>query len=120
MPVYLKKAYKDDPIFTDSKVVLSLYDDTPATDFSEGFAAKACFGGVTLEDLPLLAERPDGINLARTAAQYSDGIIFGSGNVDERLGSFCSGLGLPVLGYDAASYEDGSYIDDYCGFYDEL
>lgn len=120
VPVYLKKAYKDDPIFTDSKVVLSLYDDTPATDFSEGFAAKACFGGVTLEDLPLLAERPDGINLARTAAQYSDGIIFGSGNVDERLRSFCSGLGLPVLGYDAASYEDGSYIDDYCGFYDEL
>ena len=33
LPLYLKKAYIDDPIFSNSKVVLSLYNDTPAVDF---------------------------------------------------------------------------------------
>ena len=120
VPVYLKKAYRDDPIFSDSMVVLSLYDDTPAAGFSGDFASKALFGGVTMEDLPLLSGQPDGINLAQTAAQYSDGIIFGSADVDVKLRSFCASLGLPALEYDEASYEDGRYIDEYCRFYDEL
>lgn len=120
VPVYLKKAYKDDPIFSESRVVLSLYDDTPAETFSENFAAKACFGSVGAEDIPLLAGRPDGIKLAQTAAQYSDGIIMGCDKVDSRLTAFCKELGLPVLEYDGAAYEDGSYIDEYCSFYDRL
>ena len=41
LPAYLKKAYRDDPIFSSSKVVLSLYDDTPATPFHPAFAQKA-------------------------------------------------------------------------------
>ena len=38
----------------------------------------------------------------------------------ERIRDFCTGLGLPTLEYDEASYENGSYIDEYCGFYDRL
>ena len=120
VPVYLKKAYRDDPIFSESRIVLSLYDDTPSGKFSDNFAAKARFGSVSAEDLALLEGQSDGINLAQTAARYSDGIIYGSGNVDGRIRDFCTGLGLPTLEYDEASYEDGGYIDEYCGFYDRL
>lgn len=120
VPVYLKKAYKDDPIFSESRIVLSLYDDTPAECFSDKFDEKACFGSITPEDIPLLAGHPDGIKLAQTAAQYSDGIIFGSENVDDRISGFCTELGLPLLKYNESSYEDGSYIDEYCSFYDKL
>lgn len=119
VPAYLKKAYKDDPIFSSSKIVLSLYDDTPATAFDPSFADKACFGAVSREDLSLLDEA-DGINLARTAIQYSDGIILGSDNIDSRILEHCQQSGLPVLPYNKAAIEDGSYIDEYCGFYDEL
>lgn len=119
VPVYLKKAYKDDPIFSSSKIVLSVYDDTPAA-FSPDFASKACFGGVTMEDLPLLADKADGINLAKTAAQYSDGVIFGSENVDRNIVDHCKALGLPSLEYDKKALEDGSYVDQYCSFYDNL
>ena len=120
VPVYLKKAYRDDPIFSESRIVLSLYDDTPAETFSGNFADKACFGGVGAEDIPLLAGQPDGIKLAQTAAQYSDGIIMGSDNVDGGITAFCKQLGLPVLEYDGASYQNGSYVDEYCSFYDRL
>ena len=119
IPPYLKKAYKDDPIFSSSKVVLSLYDDTPQTSFGPDFASKIAFGGLGSEDVPLL-EDPTGINLAKTAAQYADGVILGAPTVDEELVDWCKSLGLPVLPFDAKALEDGSYIDAYNAFYDQI
>lgn len=119
VPAYLKKAYKDDPIFSSSKIVLSLYNDTPKEDFNPSFAEKACFGGVGKEDLPFL-EQANGINLARTAIQYSDGIILGSEGIDAELRESCSKSGLPLLEYNPSSIENGTYIDEYCSFYDQL
>ena len=121
VPAYLKKAYKDDPIFAQSKVVLSLYDDvSPEEKFSSDFAALAAFGNVSPEDLPLLKEKPDALHLAKTAASYSDAVILGSENIPEELVSFCRGKNLPLLGYNALRMEDGGYIDDYNAFYDSI
>ena len=120
VPLYLKKAYRDDPIFSSSKVVLSLYDDTPRDSFDAAFADKARFGSAGEEDLSLLREKADGINLAKTAARYSDGIIIGAEGVDDGIVRYCRSMDLPVLDYDGASVEDGSYVDKYCEFYDKL
>ena len=119
VPAYLKKAYKDDPIFSSSKIVLSLYDDTPAASFRPGFAEKAAFGGLTAADLSFL-KKPDGINLAKTAIQYADGVIVGSPEPDAKLLRYCKSKGVPVLPYDAKAMEDGSYIDAYNAFYDTI
>ena len=119
LPLYLKKAYKDDPIFSGSKVVLSLFGDTPKESLGKDFQKTVLFGGITPDDVPLL-ENPDGINLAKTAAQYSDGIILGSPDVDQDIVSWCKELGLPVLPFDAESLASGRYVDEYNGFYDHL
>ena len=119
LPLYLKKAYIDDPIFSNSKVVTSIYDDTPATDFPADFTDKILFGGVTEKDVELLTE-PTGINLAKLAASYSDGLILGAEDIPEDLKAFCLQSGLPVLPYDAEALKDGSYIDSYNSFYDSL
>ena len=119
LPLYLKKIYKDDPIFSSSKIVLSLYDDTPEA-FRPDLAALAKFGDITEEDMPLLVNEATGINLAKTAAQYSDGIIIGSENVDEGLVEYCKGLSVPVLPYNGESMADGTYIDAYNNFYESL
>ncbi|MCQ2147469.1 MAG: glycogen/starch synthase [Bacteroidales bacterium] len=119
LPVYLKKAYKDDPIFANSKVVLSLYDEVGGETFSENFQKLAAFGSVTEEDMPLLAN-PTGINLALTAAQYSDGIIFGSENISQEILDGCAKLGVPTLPFNKEAMESGSYIDEYNSFYDQL
>ncbi|MGN1211237.1 MAG: glycogen/starch synthase [Candidatus Cryptobacteroides sp.] len=120
LPVYLKKAYKDDPIFSNSKVVLSLYDDIPSETFTEDLKGKIIFGGVTEEDLLPIADKADGINLAKLAALYSDGVIMGSNTIPQEVTEYCKGLGVPVLGYDASSIEDGTYIDEYDKFYDSI
>src|SRR5574344_1552023 len=119
VPVYLKKAYKDDPIFSSSKVVRSLYEDTPRASFSPDFADKICFGGIVKQDLPSL-DKPDGIKLAQTAALYSDGVILGAENVEPKIVDYCKSLGLPILPFSRKALDDGSYIDDYCSFYDRL
>lgn len=119
LPLYLKKAYKDDPIFSNSKVVLSIYNDTPKESLDENFQETVLFGGITKEDVPHLAQ-PDGINLAKTAAEYSDGIILGSADVDESIVAHCNGLGLPVLPFDEESLKSGKYIEEYNAFYDQL
>ena len=91
LPLYLKKAYKDDPIFTHAKVVLSLFEDTPAQTLSPGFAV-----------------------------QYSDGVILGSPDVDKSLVEYSKQSGLPLLDYNQESFADGSYMDAYNAFYDNL
>ena len=119
VPVYLKKVFRDDPIFSNSKVVLSLYNDTPATPFAADFAAKALTGSIKPADLPI-SQQPDGIKLAETAAKYSDGIIFASPDLDPKLVKYCKGLKVPVLPFKTGCFEDGSYIDEYDALYDKL
>ena len=118
LPLYLKKAYIDDPIFSNSKVVLSLYNDAPDT-FPEDLKEKMLFSNVTEKDLEILTE-PTGTNLAKLAASYSDGIILGADGISEELTEFCSKAGLPVLPYNAEAIQNGSYIEDYNSFYDNL
>jgi starch synthase len=119
LPLYLKKAYIDDPIFSNSKIVLSLYNDIPGAAFPEDFKSKIAFGGISSDDLAVM-EKPDGINLAKLAASYSDGIIVGSDEVASEVTDFCKEAGLPVLPFSAEALKDGSYIDDYNNFYDNL
>ena len=119
VPLYLKKIYRDDPIFSNSKVVLSLYGDADREVFSKDFAKKIAAGGIRPEDIPLPKD-PDGINLAKTAISYSDAVIFGDAGVDGGLKAHCDALGIPVLPYAEQSVEDGSYIDEYDRFYDQL
>ena len=119
LPLYLKKAYKDDPIFSNAKLVLSLFEDTPAESFAPGFANTLLFGAIKPEDVGL-TDPAGGMELAKLAVQYSDGIILGSPDVAPDLAGHCRQSGLPVLGYEAETFADGSYMDRYNAFYDDL
>ena len=119
LPLYLKKAYKDDPIFSQSKVVLSLYGDTPAEPLSPDFGKTLLFGAIKPRDVNL-PEDASGIELAKLAARYADGIILGSPDVDASLANDCRALGIPLLENDEQAYADGSYMDRYNAVYDLL
>ena len=60
MPLYLKKAYIDDPIFSNSKVVTSFYNDNPGAEFPADIKEKILFSGITEQDLEVMTEA-DGI-----------------------------------------------------------
>ena len=119
LPLYLKKAYKDDPIFASSKVVLSLYGDTPDVSFPDGLGSHILFGGIKPEDLQL-GDTVTGMDIAKLAVRYSDGVIFGSDDVPAPLADCVKALRLPVLPYDGNALADGSYMDQYNRFSDLL
>ena len=120
VPLFLRKVYKDDPIFANSKIVFSLYDDALNETFNQDFAKKIIMGGITDKDVEFLAKSPDGTNLAKTAAKFSDGVILGSDKLSPLLVNYCRDRGLKVLPYKAKTIADGSYIDEYNAFYDQL
>lgn len=119
LPLYLKKIYRGDPIFSSCRVMLSLYDDTPAEPFSDNFRKLILFNDLTEKDTDIL-KSPTGVSLAKLAIRHADGLIFGSERVDPEIAACCEASGLPMLPYRAASYEDDSYIDDYNRFYDQF
>ncbi len=117
LPLYLKKAYKDDPIFTDCKVVLSLYDEIANETFADDTKAKMLLPGIKSKDLDIL-QPANGINLAKLAIQNSDGIIYGSSSLADGLEDFIQASKLPVLPY--ADQSDPEYIKEYNQFYDKI
>lgn len=119
LPIYLKKVYNDDPIFANSKVVLSLYGDTPTESFSANFKDELKAGDIADSEISILS-RPTGINLAKIAARFADGVIYGSADVNQEVKGYCKCLHIPILPYDKAAIESGKYMDDYNNFYDQL
>ena len=119
LPIYLKKVYKDDPIFTDSKLILSLYDEATTCSFAEDMCSKIVLPGIKNKDLDVLSPA-NGINLAKLAIQYSDGVIMGSANIHEELVSFVEASKLPSLPYVEINTSDSEYIKQYNEFYDTI
>ena len=117
LPLYLKKAYKDDPIFTDCKVVLSLYNEIADETFAEDMCSKMILPGVKNKDVEVL-KTANGINLAKLAIQNSDGIIYGNSELPAELDEFVSASQLPVLPF--VEQLDSEYIKEYNQFYDKI
>ena len=119
VPLYLKKAYKNDPIFSDSKVVLSLYGEYQECDFAADMKSKIPVTGIKAKDIELL-KTPNGINLAKLAVQYADAVIIGSENISPEIVEYIGSRKLPVLDFTPIDHPDGTYIQKYNEFYDKL
>ena len=74
-PLYIKKVYKDEPSFRDSKVIFSLYEDDFKQPFHADFSNKLLLKGIAKKDIAGLKEPIDYTALCKLAADFSDGII---------------------------------------------
>ena len=119
LPLYLKKVYHEDPIFTEAKVVLSLYNEMLDSKFSENLLDKVRVEGLQQKDVDLLAE-PTGINLAKLAIRYADGIVAGVPELDSRLAAYIKEHKLMTMPYVKVDKDDNSYVPVYSEFYDNL
>jgi len=116
-PLYIKKHYKGDPCFKNTKVVYSLYNDEFEKPFRENFAKKVKIEGVTQNDIKRLKEMPDFINLSKLAIDFSDGVIAGSYDIRPDLIDYAKAKdGLHYLSFQ----KDGNYVDEFNKFYDQI
>ncbi len=85
IPMYLKTAYKKEPVFSYSKVIYTAQADEFPEKMSDGFVKKALISNEIKEkDLDLYKE---GTNTALTlgAAKYADVVIQGTPDLDSKI-----------------------------------
>lgn len=122
LPFYLKTAYRDDPIFTSSKVVLSLFNDIPATKFEDSTAHAMLFQGESAfpEAKACLGDNPSGMELAKLAVYYSDGIVEAAQGLPGELLKFAADSKKPVLPFAKAQLNPSKGYAEYMKFYSSI
>jgi starch synthase len=117
IPFYLKTAYKDEPIFSKSKVIMSVYENSFTNPLTERLPQLAAINGqMDVKELKLL-KGVDQNNLYLTAVEYSDALIKGSEAVDKKIfEQVGKKLKKPVLEHTG----DENFLEVYQDFYNTV
>ncbi len=115
LPIYIKKAFRDNPIFADTKVVYSVYNDDFPGQFSKNFAEKIKLPGISKDDLQLYQDSSF-VNITKAAIENSDAVILGSPEINKELAAYIKKSDKPVLEFHPLE----TYLDAYSNFYDEV
>jgi starch synthase len=115
VPLYIKKSFNEDPLFTDTKVVFSIYDDEFPTKFSSKFQEKSIIEGISKEDVDVL-EDASYVSLHKLAIDQCDAIIMGSPKVNEEVLAYAKASGKTFMEYK----NKDEYVSAYSDLYDEL
>jgi len=99
-PLYLKRAFNDEPFFANSKIVLMLDENEYKKPFSTKFTDKLRIDGITNTDVRNIAGFPVGYEeLMRLAVDFSDAIIYATPKVNQRVANYAETKGKPILNY---------------------
>lgn len=115
VPLYIKRAYRDNPLFSDTRVVMSIYDDDFEEAWNKDSGNKIKLDGITNKDLKHY-KKPTYVNVMKTAIDFSDGVIVGSETVNAELLDYINETGKPMLPYQPLD----RFIDAYNIFYDKI
>lgn len=97
VPLFVKRAYNEEPSFRDSKIVISLYDDNFSNTLPDNFLQKMLHKEMQEDAVSEVATPITYNELAKLAIRYSDGIIINGDNVSQELIEYAKSLGKPVL-----------------------
>lgn len=115
MPIFIKKAFKDNPLFNESKIVYSIYDDTFKGQLKAGFEKKVKLPGINAKDLKYFKEASY-VNITKSAIDHSDGIILGSKKINPTVAEYLKSCDKPILEYQG----EENYAEAYNAFYDQI
>jgi len=115
VPLYIKTAYKNEPIFQNSKVVYSLYDNSHEDFFTGEFIEKASINNLEPEDLAAYLNG-DAITLHKGACTFSDAIIKGSEGLGDSAEKALIGMDKPILEFKG----EEDYLSAYVEFYNSV
>ena len=112
LPLYLKKYFADEPLFTDSKVVTSIYSEGFSGELGDDFSSKIKFDNIDEAAIKVI-EKPTYENLMKLAADHSDGVIIGSEDVNSELMEYLSNSETPTLDYKSPDEFESAYTEFY-------
>ncbi len=116
IPLYIKTAYKKDPVFSNSKVIYTIGQNTFKEKVGTDFVKKAVIhSSIKEKDMEPFKDN-NNTAMFRGGATYADAITFGAPKVEKKLSDeFAKVKGKKVLPFNAESD-----LTDYLQLYDDL
>ena len=112
LPIYLKEYYKDEPLFTGSKIVTSIYNQSFDGTLNKDMISKIKFDNIDEESINIL-EEPSYNNIMKVAIDYSDALIIGSEEIPKELQDYIKDSEKPFLNYHSPE----TFAEAYTEFY---
>ncbi|MDB5200710.1 MAG: starch synthase [Ferruginibacter sp.] len=116
IPMFIKTAYKKEPVFSHSKVIYTIGQNTFKDKLGADFPKLVTINdAVTKKELEVLKDN-NNLAMFKAGATYADAITFGAEKIDKKLtDEFMKVKGKKVLKYDAESD-----LTDYLQLYADL
>ena len=115
LPIYMKHYYKNEALFSETKIVSSIYSQSFEGTLDAEMINKIKFDGIPQEAISEI-EIPNYENILKTSITHSDGIIIASENLSPSLTKFIESSGKPFLPFAS---QDG-FAQAYTSFYKNI
>lgn len=115
VPIYVKRTFRDNPLFSNSKVIMSLYDNEFDAPLNPQLKNKLIYDSISEKDVERLTN-PTYENLSKFAIDFSDGVIFGSQKINDEVANYAKSTGKPMLDYQSPE----TYMDAFNEFYEKF
>ncbi len=112
LPVYLKEYYKNEPLFSDSKIVTSVYNQSFEGALDNSMIEKIKFDNID-KDIIKVLENPTYNSIMKIAIDHSDALIKGSADLPKELEDYLKASKKPVLDY----FSIDEFAEPYAEFY---
>jgi starch synthase len=116
IPMFIKTAYKKEPVFSNSKVIYTIGENTFKEKLGADFLKLATINEqVTKKELDFFKDI-NNVAMFRGGAAYADAISFGAAVVDKKLVEEFS----KIKGKKTLPFNADSDLTDYLQLYDDL
>jgi len=112
LPLYLRNYYGNEPLFENSKIVTSVYNQGFNGTLNSEVSNKIKFDAIDDEALTPLQD-PTFENVMKIAINNSDAVIVGSEDISEELQTYITALDKPVLAFQQKEDMEREYLDFY-------
>ena len=114
IPLFVKKRYADNPLFTNAKIVYSVYNDVFPKRLRPSFPDKLNNMGISPE-VAMLYKQSTFESTTKLAIDYSDAVVISHENIDENILSHIESSKKPHF-----IHKDEQYADDYIALYNSI
>ena len=112
LPIYLKHFYKNEALFSETKIVTSVYSQSFDGTLDVEMINKVKFDGIP-NDAIVELETPDYEHIMKATVMHSDAVIIASENLSSSLTKFIESSGKPFLPFTPKD----KFAEAYTNFY---
>ncbi len=112
LPLYLREYYAEEPLFSESKIVTSLYNNGFDGELDNELANKVRFDKVSDQEATVF-ESPNHANILKSAIRNSDAVVKGSAILPDEIEDFIAKSDTQVLEFQSEENLTEAYLEFY-------